>query len=164
MKELFDKFKKISLYQAKNLNFIDTCLFISVFEHNDKVNDFKKLKNKAMTSFNVQELIKVNKKLGHTKHSIRKFLENAENDELTIIDVGVLPGERETEKQFVNSIEPKLLKHCQDPSDAVLIAAAIKTRSNLFTKDKHHIFNVDLENFANKHNIKIYKELSDVIF
>jgi PIN domain nuclease of toxin-antitoxin system len=163
MKELFDRFKRINLKDAKDLLLIDTCFFISIFEHKDHLKDFMRLKDKAMTSFNVMELIKVDHKLKHMKHDIRKFLEESKGEEMVIVDVDVHPGNREKEVQFVNSIEPELLRYCKDPSDAVLIATAIKTNSIVLTKDKHHIFNAILENFANKHHIKVFKELKDVL-
>jgi len=156
MKELFDKFPKMNLEQAKDLILIDTCFFISVFEHPEHIKQFSNLKNKAMTSFNVKELIKVDHKLKKIKHTIRKFLEN---NEFPIINIGVQPGNRQKEEEFINTIEPDLLKYCKDPSDAVLLAVAIKSNSNILTKDKHHIFNAIMENFANNHHINIYKEL-----
>jgi uncharacterized Fe-S center protein len=69
----------------------------------------------------------------------------------------VSPGDTVAERSFVRSIEPDLLKHIADPSDAVLIAAAIKTRSVIYTKDKHHLFTTKLENYLNVYNIKVFK-------
>ncbi len=160
MKELFDKFPKIKLEDAKDLILIDTCFFISVFKHPEHIKQFSKLKNKAMTSFNIKELITVDHKLKKLKHPIRKFLEN---NEFPIINIDVHPGNRQKEEEFIKTIEPNLLKYCKDPSDGVLLATAIKTKSNILTKDKHHIFNAIMENFANKHNINIYKELKQAI-
>lgn len=162
MKELFDRFKRINLEEARELNLIDTCFFISVFEHPEHIRQFSELRNKAMTSFNVLELIKVDHKLHHIKHSIRKFLEEPGENEMKIIDVDVVPGDKAREVGFVNSVDKDLLKHCKDPSDAVLLAAAIKTHSTILTKDKHHLFNAMLENFVDKYDMKVYKELKDV--
>lgn len=162
MKELFDRFEKINLEVAKGLILIDTCFFISVFEHPEHIEQFKELKNKAMTSFNVEELIKVDHKLNHMKHAIRKFLEEIPEKELKIVDMGVSPGQWKKEKKFVSSVEPGILDHCKDPSDAVLLAVAIKTDSTILTKDKHHLFNASLENFINNYKIKVYKELKEV--
>ncbi|MBD3163995.1 hypothetical protein GF323_02245 [Candidatus Woesearchaeota archaeon] len=75
MKELFDKFERIGIKEANKLKLIDTCFFISVFEHHENIKKFRKLKNKAITSFNVLELIKAERKLSHLKHGIRRFLE-----------------------------------------------------------------------------------------
>lgn len=161
MKELFDKFERISLKDASNLNLIDTCFFISIFEHPKKIKRFEKLKNKSITSFNVSELINVEHRLHNNKHQIRKFLEKSED--IIILDVGVEPGEWEKEKMFVEKIQPKILKYCKDASDAVLLAAAIATNSNILTKDKHHMFNAAMENFAEKNNIEVYKELKDAL-
>ena len=62
-----------------------------------------------------------------------------------------------------NAFDKELLIHCKDPSDCVLLAAAIKTNSVVITKDKHHLFNAKLENFIKKYDIKVYKELKDVL-
>ncbi len=162
MKELFDRFERVDLKDAKGLNLIDTCFFISVFEHHEHIEQFKELRDKAMTSFNIMELIKVEHKLHHMKHQIRKFLEEIPENELKIVDIDVMPGQREREKEFVSSVDSELLEHCKDPSDAVLLAVAINTNSTILTKDKHHLFNAQLENFIHKYNIKVYKELKDV--
>lgn len=163
MKELFNKFDRVNLGQTKGLNLIDTCFFISIFEHHENVQQFRKLEKKAMTSFNVLELVKVDHKLNHLKHTIRKFLEEINEEELKIIDIDVVPGDWDKEKEFVSSVDPELLEHCKDPSDAVLLAVAIKTDSTVLTKDKHHLFNARLENFIQKYNIRVYKELKDVV-
>jgi predicted nucleic acid-binding protein len=162
MKELFKTFKRIPLDKARNLILIDTCFFISVFEHPEHIEQFVALKNKSMTSFNVLELIRVEHNLHHLKHRIRKFLENSQSDNLRIIDIDIVPGQKKKEKEFVASISPGILDHCKDPSDAVLLAVAIKTGSDILTKDKHHLFNAVMENFVHN-NITIYKELKELL-
>ncbi len=158
MKELFNKLTKTELSTAKNLTLIDTCFFISTFGNNH-LKEFREIKNKALTSFNVEELVHVEHRLHHHKHEIRKFLKNTD---LIILNVPVSPGQRQKEMDFINSIDPDLLKHSHDPSDLVLLAAAIKTHSIVLTKDKHDLFNTELENYVKKYNIKIKKELKDV--
>ena len=162
MKELFLKFPSIDHLNAKDMLLIDTCFFISVFDHHENIKKFSKIGRKAMTSFNVLELIHVDHKLNH-KHDIRKFLENLDPSELVIVDVPVHPGEWQKEKEFVESVDPLILKHCQDNSDAVLLAVAIKTHSDILTKDKHHIFNAYVENYVERDGIKVHKELKDVL-
>lgn len=159
MKELFDKFPSEDLSKARDFILIDTCFLIHAVEHNYK--EFLTLPNKAMITFNIEELLKVEHKLKSTKTKIRKFLKEVED--FTIINIPVHPGEWEREKEFIRAIDHELLNHCQDNSDAVLLASAIETRSIILTKDKHHIFTGELENFLNKYKIAVYKELKDVV-
>ncbi len=159
MKELFDRFPKISLLSAKNVILLDTCFLISAMEHPEHFQELLSLRGKAMTSFNVEEIIKV---MHHKKkHALHKFLREVQD--FTIIDIPVHPGEWEKEKSFVESIDPKIMQHCRDTSDAVLLAAAVKTHSVVLTKDAHDIFNAYLENFMNREGVKVYKELKDVL-
>ena len=74
---------------------------------------------------------------------------------LFIIDIPVHPGNWEDEHRFVSSILPELDLVEHDPSDAVILAAAIKTHADILTRDKHDMFNVRLENFLNKYNINV---------
>ena len=158
MKELF-----ATLSRNEHVDYlIDTCFFISVFEHHKNIQKFRDIPNKAMTSFNVLELVHVDRKLNH-KHDIRKFLEESSSDEITIVNVPVKPGEWVAEKSFVEAIDPGILKHCKDTSDAVLLAVAVKTHSDILTKDKHHIFNAYVENFIENDGISVHKELKDVL-
>ena len=157
MKELLQNIKKIDLETAKDLILFDTCFVISILEHHKHLD---KLKDKkiAITSFNMEELMHVEHKLNHeTKKMIRNFLKN---QNFCILNIPVHPGNYEEEKSFVNSIDEDLLKKTHDPSDAVLIAAAIKTGSTILTKDKHHIFTSVLEEFLKKYGLKVYKDLN----
>ncbi|RME54292.1 hypothetical protein D6777_04230 [Candidatus Woesearchaeota archaeon] len=150
MKELLGNVKHVSLNQAKNLNLIDTCFLINEVKHN-----LNKINKKAITSFNILEILHVEHKL---KHDVRKAIrEFFKSKDLVIIDIGVEPGNREQEVRFVNSVDEELIKNVSDPSDAVLIATAIITKSTIYTKDKHHLFTTKLENFLNKYNIKVLK-------
>jgi predicted nucleic acid-binding protein len=158
MKEIFDSFEKINL-DSKNLILFDTCFFIDLIEkdHHNLIKDI----DFVMTSFNLEELNHVVHIINHNlKHKVRSFFKEKKIKNLVI---NVHPGEFENQKIFVNNIDEELLKHIHDPSDAVLLATTIKTKSVLLTKDKHHLFNPEIENFISKYNIKIFKELKDII-
>ncbi|MBL7101089.1 MAG: PIN domain-containing protein [Nanoarchaeota archaeon] len=157
MKELLKDIKKISLEDAKNLILLDTCFVIDILKHHKHLDEFKD-KNIAITSFNLEELLYIEHKLGHeTKKMIRNFLKHSK---FCILEIPVHPGNREEEREFVKSTDENLLKKVHDPSDAVLVAAAIKTNSIVLTKDKHHIFTVELEEFLKKYHLKVYKTLT----
>lgn len=159
MKELFENYERISLNNANNLVLIDTCAFIYIMEHHEKIKRLSQLQDMAMTSFNIEELLHIEHRLSHLKHTIRDFLKNKK---FPIIDINVSPGNMEAEKKFVSEIDNELLELCPDPSDSVLLAVAVKTKSSILTKDKHHIFTTTLENFISKYGIKIYKEIKDI--
>lgn len=155
MKELVKNLERIDLDKAKGFVLLDTCFIISLLDHNSKLP-----LNSATTSFNIEELMHVEHKLNHElKKKLRKFLKN---ESLKIINIDVHPGDWKAEKVFVNSVDSELLKHIPDASDAVLLAAAIRTNSVVLTKDKHHLFTVELENFLNKYDLKVFKELKDI--
>ncbi|NQU98877.1 PIN domain-containing protein [Candidatus Woesearchaeota archaeon] len=155
MKELFSNLPKLTLNDKVDY-LIDTCFFIWIFEHH-KEKHFKEFLEKnrcAVTSFNVEELIHVEHHLhDNIKVATRKFFHKVEN--LFVVEVPVHPGNPKQEHEFVKSILPELDEKEHDPSDAVLLAAAIKTKADVLTRDKHDIFNVRLENFLQKYNIKV---------
>ncbi len=155
MKELFNNKKRISLDSAKNLILLDTCFIIDCVCNHKKI----EFDNIGITSFNVEEILKIEHKLGHLKKKLRNFIKETD---FVIIEIPVSPGDWTEEKHFVNSINLKLLQHVSDASDAVLIATAIKSNSKVLTKDKHHLFTVKLENFLREYNLKVFKELKDV--
>lgn len=163
MKEIFEKLPKKELSQAHNMILIDTCFFIHTFEH-QKDAKLKELVQKfdvAMTSFNVEEfLFKEHSVDERVREYARKFLKIYP---ITIINIDVHPGNRTLEKEFVNYIDPNLLREVPDASDAVLMAIAIKTNSKVLTKDKHHLFTVKLENYLKKYNIEVHKEYHDIL-
>lgn len=166
MKELFSTLKavKIDDSQARNYIFLDTCFFIHTFENQNehKLKDLVENHNIAMTSFNVNEfLLKEHVVDERVREGVRKFLKKKPS--MTIVNIEVVPGDRNAEKYFVNTIDSELLKDIPDASDAVLIAVAIKTQSIVLTKDKHHLFTTKLENYLNKYDIKVYKEFRDVM-
>jgi predicted nucleic acid-binding protein len=160
MKELISNLKKVNFVDG-DYYLLDTCFFISCFEHHENISILAALNNIAMTSFNIEELLFVEHNLKtHIKEGIRKFLRS--NPNLLLLEIPVHPGNREIEENYVNSADSDLLKQIHDPSDAVLIATAIINKCNVVTKDKHHLYTTRLENFLNKYNIKVEKELRDI--
>lgn len=157
MKELLQNIKRMKLEDAKNFILLDTCFIINILEHHKHLDKLKD-KNLGITSFNVEELLHVEHRLkNEDKRMIRGFLKHPN---FCIIEIPVHPGNREEERRFVESVDKDLLKNVHDPSDAVLIAAAIKTKSIVLTKDKHHLFTVILENFLEKYSLEVYKDLN----
>lgn len=157
MKELLQNIKKVRPEEAKDLILLDTCFVINILEHHKHLNRIKD-KGLGMTSFNVEELLHVEHKLKpEDKRTIRKFLKHPC---FCIVEIPVHPGNRKEERSFVNSIDKELLKKVPDPSDAVLIAAAIQTKAIVLTKDKHHLFTVVLEEFLKKYDLKVYKDFN----
>lgn len=159
MKELIESMKHIPFGSARSMLLLDTCFVVSTLENPNHIKKLLTLKNLAITSFNAEEFLHIGHSLSHEirKNARKLFAEG----NLTVIDIDVHPGDWKKEKVFVNEIEPKLLKDIADASDAVLIAAAISTRSNVLTKDRHHIYTAVLENLASEYNIKVCKELKD---
>lgn len=157
MKELLQKIRRIKLEEARDLILFDTCFVINILEHHKHLDKLKD-KRLGMTSFNVEELLHVEHKLkNEDKRMIRNFLKHPN---FCIVEIPVHPGNREEEAKFVASVNANLLKEVHDPSDAVLIATAIKTRSIVLTKDKHHLFTCVLENFLKEYSLKVYKDLN----
>jgi predicted nucleic acid-binding protein len=117
--------------------------------------------NVGMITFNADEFLLKEKVVDErVREYARKFLKA---HPITLINVDVRPGNRESEKRFVNNIDPDLLKEIPDASDAVLMAVAIKSSSTILTRDKHHLFTVKLENYIKKYDLEVYKEYHDVL-
>lgn len=157
MKELLQNIKKVNLENVKNLILLDTCFVINILEHHKSLDKLKN-KNLGITSFNIEELLHIERKLNH---EIKKMIRNLfKYSNFCMVEIPVHPGNWEEERRFVNSIDEEILKKVPDPSDAVLIAVAIKTKSIVLTKDKHHLFTIILEGFLKKYNLKVYKDLN----
>ena len=146
-------------FLTKKTVLLDTCIIIHELlgQRDKKLLDFCEENNVLITSFNVEELKKVSNKLGHEKKKVKHFLENAK---INIIFVPVSLGEIKKEKKYADDINEELLKKIHDPSDAVLVAAAIKSQSDIITRDKHHLFTIQLEQELKEYGLNIYNELS----
>ena len=152
MKELFESLKHVD--NVDGYVFLDTCF---IFDLLDRGLDLKNGYNYAVSSFTVEELLKVGRH--KDKIQLRKLLKSFP---FVVVNIDVHIGDWVSEKKFVNSIDKDLLKYVADPSDAVLMAVAIKNNSIVLTKDKHHLFTVMLENFLKKYNLKVLKEIKDL--
>ena len=154
---------KINLKKSpsrNNLVLLDTCFLIDI---SDRVDYLKKLCSKrivAMTSFNVEELEHVFHKLHqHQKENIRRIIKTVK---IYALEIHVHPGNRKSEREFVQSTDPFLLKDIKDPSDAVLMATAIQTNSTVLTKDKHHLFTEILENYISRYSLVVLKSIHEL--
>lgn len=161
MKELIADLLTLDLSHARNFLLLDTSFFVFCMEQKDREEKLLSLPMIAMTSFNLEELVHIDRNLSHiTRKNIRDFIKAGK---MTAISIDVHPGDWKSEKEFVRQADPLLLAKIADPSDAVLLAVAIKTHSSVLTKDKHHLFTVVLENFVKQYDIRVFKELHDVI-
>ena len=143
---------------AKNV-FLDTCFIIHELEEGQekRLEEFLKENNVFVTSFNHEELMHVTRDIHSIKKSLKRLLDS---DAMKIFSVPVSPGNSEAEKEYVESIDAELLKLVPDPSDAVLIAAALKHNADVLTRDKHHIFKAVLENNLKDSGIQVYNDIS----
>jgi len=161
MRELFDTLKTRSYALTPVL--LDTCFLVHTFSHADRINKLYGLcdrKNVGITSFSISEFLNIQHKVPEqVRSNIRKFLHSS--PDLFTVNINVNPGEWDNERSFVNTIEPDLLKHVHDPSDAVLIATAISMRADVLTRDKHHLYTADLENFLRKYKINVWNKMHD---
>ncbi|MAG38788.1 hypothetical protein CMO90_01760 [Candidatus Woesearchaeota archaeon] len=159
MRELFDDIPRITLSDKADF-LIDTCFFVYVFDHY-KEPEFNKFLEKhvvAITSFNIEELIHIfNKLKGHTKSRIRKFFHK--KNKLSILNLPIHPGNADKEHSFVKNILPAIDKEEHDPSDAVILAAAIKVSADVLTRDKHDLFNTRMENFLRPYGVRILNKI-----
>jgi len=158
MKELFEELPIIHL-DNKIDYLIDTCFFIWIFKQHKEKTFLKFIEEHdcAITSFNVEEFVHIDHKISDDiRIAARKFLHKVDN--LHILEVPVHPGNPEQEHLFVKSILPELDATEHDPSDAVLLAAAIKVGADVLTRDKHDIFNAQLENFLKDYNVNVWNK------
>ncbi len=159
MKKMF----KLEDFRSKNSVILDTCFILHELLNNreKRLIDFCSENLVLVTSFNVEELKKVSRKLGHNKRVVRDFLNRAD---LVFVDVPVHLGDVEGERAFVDALSSDILKKVRDPSDAVLVAAAILSNSVILTRDKHHLFTSTLSNELRKYNLSVFNDLSKVVF
>jgi predicted nucleic acid-binding protein len=161
MKELFATLKRTN---KNDLLLLDTCFLIDAFEKHKEheLLELAKRKEVAITSFNIEELEHVIKKVKDrsVKERLRMFVK--EKPPICVLEIEVHPGNEEAEKKYVADIDPYLAQDIPDPSDAVLVATAIRTRSVVLSKDKHHLFTVLLENYLHRWGLRIVKDLHEI--
>ncbi|USN45441.1 MAG: PIN domain-containing protein [Candidatus Woesearchaeota archaeon] len=152
MKELFALLPTVS---GSGHTFIDTCFFLWLLEH-DALHKLEKVSDPVFCSFTCDELVLVEHRISEKKSELRHYLKNCS---LSRFVIPVHPGDVLGEKSFVASIEPRLLELVADPSDAVLAAAALQTRSHILTRDKHHLFTSALDNFFHERGISVSNKI-----
>lgn len=150
---------QINELKYKRTVLLDTCFIIYELDNGKekKLENFLKNHEAYITSFNFLELKHVAHKQEHIHKALKRLLDS---DTLKVISIDVKPGEREKEVIYANKTDSKILQIIQDPSDAVLIAAAIKSRSDVLTRDKHHIFKAVLENQLKEYKIQVYNDIN----
>lgn len=146
-------------YRNKKSVMLDTCFIIHelIEQREKKLLEFCDENNVLTTSFNIEELKKVSKKLGHDKKKIKDFLNKAK---IKIINVPVSLGEINKEKKYADDLSKKILAKVHDPSDAVLVVAAINSGSNILTRDKHHLFTTQLSQELKEYGLNVYNDIS----
>lgn len=158
MNELFETLPRVTHADY----FIDTCFLYYIFAH-QKDKEFRLFCEEhivALTSFNIGEVLFHAHDVNHTfREHFRKFLKS--DGRLFRYDMSVSPGDREGEKKFISDFDTNLLEIIPDPSDAVLIVAAMKTKTNVLTRDKHHLFTTKLENYIADFGISVLNNFPD---
>ncbi|MFH1770094.1 MAG: PIN domain-containing protein [archaeon] len=161
MIELFRSLPRITLDEKVDY-LIDTCFLIYTFE-NHKEKKLKKLMKKkkfAITSFNVEEYLFIHNHVHNDINiAIRKFLKK---NKIPILTVPVHPGNMKMERSFAKSTIPELNTNEHDPSDAVILAAAIHVGADVLTRDKHDMFNARMENFLHLYEVKVFNRFADI--
>ncbi|MCB0273118.1 MAG: PIN domain-containing protein [Bdellovibrionales bacterium] len=161
MKEIFESLPKTTKHQ---LVLLDTCFLIDTFaKHNEEqLTALCEEHDVAITSFNVEELVHVLPKVKPTdvKNHIRSYFKK--KPKISVLEISVSPGNADMEKAYVAKVDPFLAQDIPDPSDAVLIAAAIETQSIVLTKDKHHLFTALLENYMQRWGLRVLKDMHEL--
>jgi len=140
---------------------LDTCFIIYELQEGEekRFEEFCRRDDVFVTSFNIAELEHVSKNIPAIEKPLRRLLKSGA---IKILEISVSPGEQEVEEKFANDADEKILRIIHDPSDAVLIAAAIKNKADVITRDKHHIFKTALENELNQYKIAVYNDVSSI--
>ena len=160
MKELFEKLPEITNPQI----LIDTCFIYWVYEnqHEKQFHEFCNKHKVALTSFTIEELIyhahHVNK---HARSRLRKELKE-KNLQLHKYSQPVHPGKPQEQKNYIQKHQPELLEIIPDNSDSILVIASIQTKANILTRDKHHLFTAQLNNYLQEKNIQVYNNISEI--
>ncbi|MFP4568006.1 MAG: PIN domain-containing protein [Candidatus Woesearchaeota archaeon] len=149
-------------FRSEKSVILDTCFIIYELklQKENRLLDFCNNNKVILISFTLDELNHVSKNMGHDKRLIRDFLKRAR---LNIVDVPVRPGDFLGERNFVSSFSSDLLKLIHDPSDAVLVVAAIKSGSSILTRDKHHLFTSVLSEELSNYNVGVFNDISTYV-
>lgn len=142
----------------ENTVLLDTSFLVYELKRNPRaLSEFCKDNFVLITDFNLSEL----ESLGRHDHGIKRLAKKfLEKNLVKTLLTKIVIGDWEGEKQYASSTDTDLLKHVYDPSDAVLVAAAIRSRSDVLTRDKHHLFTAELENKLSEYNIKIFNDIT----
>jgi predicted nucleic acid-binding protein len=107
----------------------------------------------AITDFNLHELER------RGEHQVvRKVKEAIASGKVPLYPIGVAPGDWTGERVFERLIDPALVRLVEDPSDAVLIAAAEKFHAEgVITQDRHHLYTSKLWGYLEERHIKLFK-------
>lgn len=138
---------------------LDTCFIIYEFQRGNQkhLEKFCEENKVGICSFNLEELDHVSKKLpGPISRHLRDFLKDAN---VSNIPVDVHPGQRDAERSYVESFDPKVLHLVPDASDAVLFVLALKIKADVLTRDKHHIFTAIADNYSDDYGVKVLNKL-----
>ncbi len=157
MKEIID-----ALPTATRADYLlDTCFLIHMLEKGKEkeLEKFCMKRKVGMTSFNLLELEHVIHNLpGPISRHIREFLKR----KITYaVFIGVNPGDRDGERRFVQSFDPKIMEIIKDPSDAVMFVTALKIRADILTRDRHHVFTAAADNYSDQYQVKVLNKLPD---
>ena len=153
--------RELTDFRSEKSVVLDTCFIIYEIENQRESHliDFCENNLVILTSFTLEELEHVSKKLGHEKRRVKDFLKRAN---INFVKVPISPGDVDGERAYVDSFDEDLLSRVHDPSDAILVVAAIKSGSDILTRDKHHLFTSVLENKLKEYDIKVFNDLSKI--
>ncbi|MFP4523167.1 MAG: PIN domain-containing protein [Candidatus Nanoarchaeia archaeon] len=156
MKELFKQLPKTDSPEY----IVDTCFLYWIIEHQHfkPFILFCKKHVVAVTSFTIEEVLY---HAHDVDEHVRSRLRRALKKDLRLFryDIDVFPGNFEEEHAFVSKTVPELIPLIPDPSDAVIAAVAYQTKAHLLTRDKHHLFTTQLNNFFTKKGIRVLNNL-----
>lgn len=107
----------------------------------------------ALTDFNLHELEK------HGEHKlVRRVHEAVQSGAVPMFEIGVSPGDWSGEKQYERLVDPAIVGLVEDPSDAVLIAAAEQLGAEgVITLDRHHLYTGKLWSYLEHKGLHIFK-------
>jgi predicted nucleic acid-binding protein len=161
MKELFEHLTQTTVPQI----LLDTCFVYWVFEHQHEKQLIDLSQNfvVALTTFTIEELLYHSHHVNeHVRSRLRKELKNKKLN-LYKYNQPVHPGNPQQEKEYIQLNQPELLELIPDNSDSILVIAGIQTKANILTRDKHHLFTAQLNNFLLEKEIQVYTNVSDIL-